>query len=84
MPETSAPRSNPNPGPRSFQLGETLYGRERETCELLDLLIAERIVLLFSPSGAGKTSLIQAALIPEIEREGFRVLPIMRPGLGVS
>ena len=75
------PRSNPYPGPRSFQRGEKLYGRERETAELLDLLIAERIVLLSSPSGAGKTSLVQAALIPVLEAEGFRVLPAMRPGL---
>ncbi len=74
-------RPNPYPGPRSFQQGERLYGRERETAELLDLLIAERIVLLYSPSGAGKTSLMQAALIPELACEGFRVLPIMRPGL---
>ena len=74
-------RPNPYPGPRSFQQGERLYGRERETAELLDLLIAERIVLLYSPSGVGKTSLVQAALVPELEREGFRVLPLMRPGL---
>ena len=78
MPET---RHNPYPGPRSFQTGERLYGRERETWELLDLLIAERIILLHSPSGAGKTSLIQAALVPELEQEGFRVLPTMRPSL---
>ena len=38
------------------------FGRDGELPELVDLLIAERIVLLFSPSGAGKTSLIQAAL----------------------
>ena len=49
--------------------------------ELLDLLIAERIVLLYSPSGAGKTSLIQAALIPRLEKEGFQVLPVMRVSL---
>ena len=75
------PRPNPYPGPRSFQRGEKLYGRELETAELLDLLIAERIVLLSSPSGAGKTSLVQASLIPVLEAEGFRVLPVMRPGL---
>jgi len=68
----------PYVGPRAFETGEKLYGRKRETKRLLNLLIAERIVLLYSPSGAGKTSLIQAALIPELEAEGFQVLPPMR------
>lgn len=68
-------RGNPYIGPRSFEYGETLYGRDKEIRELLDLLIAERIVLLYSPSGAGKTSLIQAGLIPELEKEEFQVLP---------
>ncbi len=82
----STPRLNPYPGPRSFKRGEKLYGREHEKWDLLDQLIAERIVLLYSPSGAGKTSLVQAALIPELDHEGFRVLPTMRvsllPGAG--
>jgi WD40 repeat protein len=71
-------RPSPYVGPRAFQEGETLYGRDREVMELLDLLIAERIVLLYSPSGAGKTSLVQAKLIPELKTEGFRVLPPVR------
>ena len=75
------PQANPYVGPRAFQRGERLYGREYEVAELLDLIIAERIVLLYSPSGAGKTSLIQAALIPELEQEGFRVLPPLRVSL---
>ena len=54
------PRPNPYVGPRSFQTGQKLYGRDRELRELASLLIAERIVLLHSPSGAGKSSLIQA------------------------
>ncbi len=68
----------PYPGPRAFVTGETLYGRERETLALLDLLIAERIVLLYAPSGAGKTSLIQAALVPRLQQEGYNVLPSIR------
>ena len=75
------PRPNPYVGPRAFQRGETLYGRDHEVRELVHLLIAERIVLLYSPSGAGKTSLIQAALVPELERQDFHVLPTMRVGL---
>jgi WD40 repeat protein len=60
-------------GPRPFETGEKLYGRDREASELLSLLIAERIVLLHSPSGAGKTSVVQALLLPEIRDEGFVV-----------
>jgi hypothetical protein len=71
---------NPYIGPRSFQRGERLYGRERELRALFYLLAAERVALLHAPSGAGKTSLIQAALIDLLEAEGFRVLPVMRVG----
>src|SRR5512136_2227211 len=75
---TPQPRPNPYVGPRAFRQGETLYGRDREVLELLDLLIAERIVLLYSPSGAGKSSLINAALIPRLQGEDFRVRPPVR------
>ena len=60
-------RRNPYVGPRAFMTGEALYGRDRELRKLLGLLVAERIVLLHSPSGAGKTSLVQAALMPRLE-----------------
>jgi hypothetical protein len=69
---------NPYVGTRPFRIGEALYGREREARELHDLLIAERIVLLYSPSRAGKTSLIQARLIPELEADGFLVPSTIR------
>ncbi len=71
-------RTNPYIGPRAFRTGEVLYGRDRELAELLNLLIAERIVLLHSPSGAGKSSLVQAGLIPRLLEEGFQVLPVAR------
>jgi WD40 repeat protein len=72
---------NPYVGPRAFRTGEKIYGRDAELRDLLDLLIAERIVLLYSPSGAGKTSLIQAGLIPSLEEEKFRLLPTARVNL---
>lgn len=76
---TLAPsRSSPYVGPRAFERGERLFGRDQELARLVDLVIAERIVLLYSPSGAGKTSLLRAGLAPELEREGFRVLPEIR------
>ncbi len=75
---TTNPRANPYVGARPYQQGETLYGRSREQRRLLNQLIADRIVLLNSPSGAGKTSLIQAALIPDLEAEHFLVLNVAR------
>ena len=71
-------RPNPYVGPRPYRAGETIYGRERETSELLDILIAERIVLLYSASGAGKSSLLNAAILPKMAEQGFQVLPIIR------
>jgi WD40 repeat protein len=72
--------TNPYVGPRAFTRGETLYGRDREVLDLIDLVVGERIVLLYSPSGAGKTSLLQAALIPALEQQDFVVPPVMRVG----
>src|SRR5215216_1624696 len=69
---------SPYVGPRPFRRGEKLYGREREAVKLTDLLIAGRVVLLHSPPGAGKTSLIEAELVPRLEAEDFNVLPSMR------
>lgn len=57
---------NPFVGPRPLEIGEKIYGRDREINELIWLLDAERIVLLYSPSGAGKSSLVQAGLIPRL------------------
>jgi hypothetical protein len=54
----------------------------REVAELENLLISQRVVLIYAPSGAGKTSLIRAGLIPSLERRQlFRILPILRVGL---
>jgi len=67
--------NDPYVGPRALREGEPLFGREPELLELVDTTIADRIVLLHSPSGAGKTSLLQAGLIPRLRAKGFRVPP---------
>ncbi len=71
-PETNSHDDNPYVGPRAFRTNEPLYARDRETHELADLLVAERIVLLHAPSGAGKTSVIRAGLKPLLEQRSFR------------
>jgi WD40 repeat protein len=72
--------NNPYVGPRSIKTGEAFFGRDREIRSLSALLIAERIVLLHSPSGAGKSSLIQAGLLPLLV-ERFSVFPLVRVNL---
>lgn len=72
---------NPYVGPRPIQQGERIYGRESEILELFHLLQARRIVLLHSPSGAGKSSLVQAGLIPRLRQASFDVWRPIRVNL---
>jgi WD40 repeat protein len=71
---------NPYVGPHPFRPEQRhlFFGREREASELLALVIANRVVLFFAQSGAGKSSLINARLIPELEGKQFEVLPVGR------
>ncbi len=73
-------RRNPYPGPRPFEKEEKelFFGRSREGRELLSLIIAHRAVLLYAQSGAGKTSLLNARLIPLLMEGNFEVLPVAR------
>ena len=73
--ESGQHAANPFVGPRPLQSGQAIYGRNRELRDLRNLLIAERIVVLYSPSGAGKTSLIQAGLIGKLQESGSRCSP---------
>jgi hypothetical protein len=71
---------NPYVGPRTFTQQESnrFFGREREAQELFSLVISERLVLFYAQSGAGKSSLINARLVPQLRQAGFPVLPIGR------
>ena len=51
-----------------------------ESTDVLSLVIAHRAVLLYGRSGSGKTSLLNAGLIPLLQGEGFGVLPVARIG----
>jgi WD40 repeat protein len=71
---------SPYPGPRPFEARDraAFFAREREVADLTSLVIAHRVVLVYAQSGAGKTSLLNAGLIPSLEEEGFVVLPPVR------
>lgn len=61
------------PGISSFEKedADIFFGREDDRVKLADLIETERLVLLYSRSGLGKTSLLKAALIPELTQRGY-------------
>ena len=74
------PETNPYVGPRPFETGDAdiFFGRTREIRDLASLVVAHRVVLLYSASGAGKSSLINAGVAPVLAERGFQVLPSAR------
>jgi hypothetical protein len=71
---------SPFVGPRPFETEDRdrFFGRTRELEELLSLIIAHRAVLVYAQSGAGKTSLLRAGVIPRLEEQAYKVLPPAR------
>ena len=65
----SADPQNPYIGPRTFRRdeGHVFFGRDREAADLEALVASEKLVLFYAQSGAGKSSLINARLIPSLE-----------------
>jgi hypothetical protein len=76
----AAADQTPYVGPRPFGRNEKdlFFGRDRETRDLCSLVVAHPIVLLYAASGAGKSSLLNAGLIPLLEARGYEVLPSAR------
>src|SRR3712207_4450924 len=70
----------PYVGPQPFERDDAarFFGRDREANDVVSLIVAHPVVLLYAQSGAGKTSLINARVVPLLEEEGFQVLPAAR------
>jgi hypothetical protein len=66
------------PSIRAFQKQEArlFIGRDQEIKLLYNKVVSEKMVLLFARSGIGKSSLINAGLIPMLEDRGFLPLDI--------
>ena len=61
----------PYPGLRPFEANEwsIFFGREAMVDEVIDRLAAHRLVLIHGSSGAGKSSLVRAGVLPKLERQ---------------
>ncbi|HFA49352.1 MAG TPA: hypothetical protein ENJ95_10080, partial [Bacteroidetes bacterium] len=60
------------PGVQPFTTGQAnvFFGREHDTSELYRMLRREPLVVLYGKSGLGKSSLINAGIIPECRKTG--------------
>src|SRR5271165_4023266 len=67
------PAVEPFPGPRPFTREESgiFKGRAREARDLRDMLLSYQLVVLHSHSGSGKSSLVNAGLIPLLMEQDF-------------
>ena len=76
----NANQKNPYVGPRTFQREDRdlFFGRDREARDLMALVTSERLILFYAQSGTGKSSILNTRLVPELEDNGFEVLPIGR------
>lgn len=61
--------SLPYPGLRPYREDEyhKFFGRQADAEILIDKLLTNRLTLLFAASGVGKSSLLQAAIIPKLK-----------------
>lgn len=66
------------PGIRAFEKSEqkVFYGRDAEIKKLFSLIKAKSLVVLFSKSGLGKSSLINAGVEPLLEKDDYQTIKI--------
>jgi hypothetical protein len=60
------------PGLQPFKSDQAniFYGREKEIEEFYRFVLSERLIVLYAKSGMGKSSLLNAGVIPKIQKEG--------------
>ena len=69
---------HPWPGPASFRIQDAAFfrGRDGEIQQLLTLIRRSRSVVLYGASGLGKTSLVNAGVIPRLGADEYFAVPI--------
>jgi hypothetical protein len=56
---------------------EIFFGRDAEKAILIDKILSEKLSLLFAATGVGKSSLLQAAVMPELKRSTHENLDVV-------
>jgi YVTN family beta-propeller protein len=76
-----SPFVGPRPFKRDPEEQKIFFGRNYETEKIISLIYSHKLVLVYAQSGAGKTSIFNAKIVPLLEQKGLHVLPVARVGL---
>ena len=68
-------KKNPWLGLESYKEGEILYGRDDDIRDLTQCVLSDIDTLLYGRSGIGKSSILNAGIIPAARRNGY--LPVL-------
>jgi len=79
-----AGESVPYQGLRAFESVDraVFFGRSAESKAVRELWREHRMLVVYGPSGVGKTSLVRAGVIPEFDIDAATVLPVGRVSAG--
>lgn len=64
-------KKNPWLGLQSYQEGEVIYGRDEDICDLTQSVLNDTNTLLYGKSGIGKSSILNAGVVPSARRNGY-------------
>ena len=66
--------------PFTAEHAAVFFGRDADREVLIDRVMAHPVVMVVGPSGVGKSSLVQAGLLPQLQRERTWSVAFIRPG----
>ena len=75
-------RRYPGVQPFKTEQADLFFGRDDDRERLLNLLLLEKLLVLFGKSGYGKSSLLNAGIIPDLDDENpikYRYLFAAKP-----
>lgn len=66
------------PGPKPFAASQAdlFHGRKREANRLLHLMQDQQLTVLYGRSGYGKSSLLNAAVLPKMQEAGYQLVNV--------
>lgn len=67
-------------GPFTSADNDVFFGRDELAVKTAETIARSEHTIISGASGAGKTSLMNAAVIPELERWGYAIIAIGKPG----